>query len=496
MKRITITTRPLRTFVRMSMIALPILMACTPEEHESVTEPLMLNVSVSTRSTQDPMAINNDNTFQSLAVYVFNNADALNAESEQFTIAPVLSPTSQSTWSQSFSVSLGAKTIYVIANYAGNTLLNPDGSTLTLTNTTSRTQLNNLTVKNATGFTPPTLVMVGQQAATVNTANMNVTVPIAVAHLQARIDMHVFKGPNIGTGTVTLQSITLNNQVLNSTVQYVYNPATAQMPTTPLLNNQTIASTATIAPYVAGSSLTPSNAQAIFYSFQNLVPTTQPLPSTAPSITITALMNGVQHTYTGLLTDASQTYYPNSLLQNQVYQVTAVIDLKNQLSLSLNVLPWNETQINYNRPITSSDFSFGPWGTCWGGTNAKTMDTNVGGIEDAAFSFTLNTPAGANWVATLTNGLDFRFTPTALSALLGATPISTNTAVSQGTARPGIPYLIAVRAMKQWTGNLLNTQFYITVEGQEIPINPVVGTGFRYPGTATRITIMQVASYN
>lgn len=495
MKRITTITRTFLPAMPAVIACLLAFSGCTQEEESPETTSPTLNISVSTRSTQDPMAINNDNTFQSLAVYIFNNTDPIGGISEQFTLVPALSPNNQTTWNQSFHVSTGTKTIYVIANYAGTTLLNPDGSTLTLSSTTSRAQLNAATAQNNTGFTPASLVMVGQQAATVNTANMNASVTIPVSHLQARVDVHVFKGPNIGAGTVTLQSVTLNNQVLNSTIAYTYNPATAQMPATPLLNNQTIASTATIAPYVQGTTITPANAHALFYSFQNLVPNATPLPSSAPSITITALMNGVQHTYTGVLTDASLPAYPYCLLQNQVYQVTAVIDLKAQLSLSLSVLPWNETSINYNRPITSSDFSFGPWGTCWGGTNAKTMNTNVGGIEDAAFSFTLNAPAGAQWTATLTNGLDFSFVPSALSVLLNGA-ISPNTGVSKGTTRSGIPYLIAVRALKPWVGNILSTQLYITVEGQEIPINPVVGSGFKYPGTATRITIMQVASYN
>ena len=116
------------------------------------------------------------------------------------------------------------------------------------------------------------------------------------------------------------------------------------------------------------------------------------------------------------------------------------------------------------------------------------MNTNVGGLEDAVFQFELKAPYGAAWSATLTNGLDFAFTP--------STAGLASQAVSYGFANPGSPYVIAVRASKRWTGNARDTEFYISVEGNEIPINPMIGTQRRYPGTDTRIKITQVASYN
>lgn len=466
-----------------------ILLSCTKEsmieENPSVTD-LALHLSVVTRASTDPSAQGSDDTFQSLALYIYDTDAA--PILEDVVLLPVLGSGSLGTWSNTFSVSSGNKTIYVIANYAATPLKRSNGTAYTLSQTSTQAELEDLIAVNASGFSSNTLLMIGKGNVTLTETDNNKSLTIPIQRLQARMDIYVTKSSNLASNNVVLKSITLKNQVLNSEIKYVYNQNTAQMLPVPLYNNQTVINTSTVQNYIPGTPLVPSNAQSIFYSYQNLVVSTLPVPISAPSLEIKALINNVEHTYTSYLKDINQSIAPYSLLQNTVYEIQAVLDVKSQLILNLTVLPWDESSINYGRPITSADLKFGPWGTNWGGTNGKTMYTNVGGIEDAQFSFELKAPAGANWTATLTNGLDFGFT-----SVTAGTSVP---AVIRGTARPGIPYLIAVRASKQWVGQMHNTEFYITVEGVEVPINTAVAGVRPYAGTDTRIIITQVASYN
>lgn len=461
--------------------------ACAKETiigNDEKSNVLAVNLSVNTLLANDPAAVNQDQTFGSLAIYIYNN-DA-SSTLERSALLPSFS--SVTTKDILISTRDGSKTIYFIANYVGKTFKLTDGSTLTLSNTTSKQQLESLISESGSGFSPNSLLMVGKKTLTITSADNGTSIAIPLRRLQARVDVHVYKGANFGSTAVTLQSVTLYNQVLNSEVQFDYSATTPQMLPSPMFNTQRIDNSSTLPTYVNGTVLRPSDAEAIFYSYQNLVTVFSPLQATAPYLEIKLNENGVEHTYKAYLTDNDQITDKYSLLQNNVYQILAILDVDSKIILNMSVLPWNKTNIEYERPITANDFSFGAWGASWGGLNGKTMNTNVGGIEDAVFQFELKAPVGAAWVATLTNGLDFGFT--------SSTTGTTTQAVSSGFTRVGSPYLIAVRAAKRWTGESRDTEFYITVEGNEIPINPVVGSQRRYEGTDTRILIRQVASYN
>lgn len=461
--------------------------ACTNEtviDDESQAESVSVNVLVSTLAVNDPASVNQDQSFGSLAIYLYNNDASFTLE--RSALLPSFTPIT--TKDIPLKTQVGTKILYLVANYAGKTLKLTNGNTLTLTPTTSKQELDNLITESSSGFSPASLLMVGKQTLVLTSANNGQSVNTQLRRLQARVDVHVFKGVNLNSSAVTLESVTLHNQVLNSEVKFDYAVNTAQMLTSPLFNAQAIASTDALTSYINGTVLQPANAKARFYSYQNLVTVLSPVQMTAPYLEVKIKSNGIGYTYTGYLTDNNQTTNKYSLLQNNVYQVLAVLDVAPKMVLNLTVLPWNQTNIEYERPITANDFSFGAWGTSWGGLNGKTMNTNVGGLEDAVFQFELKAPIGASWTATLTNGLDFAFTPSTAGT---ATPT-----VSSGFTNIGSPSLIAVRAAKRWTGSSRDTEFYITVEGNEIPINPVIGTQRRYDGTDTRIKIKQVASYN
>lgn len=460
------------------------LVACAKEEGggKSGAEGIPINLSISGVAANDPMSINQDQTFGSLAIYIYNN-DAVSVL-EQAALLPSFSNVSSR--DIPMTMHTGTKSIYVIANYVGKTFKLNGGTTFVLTNTTTQQQLESIVTESAGGFSPNSLLMVGKQTMTFTNNDNGASVNILLRRLQARVDVHVYKGVNFGSGVVTLESVKLYNQVLNSEVKYDYSSTIPQMLATPIFNNQTILNSSVLLPYVVGTILQPVNSQAIFYSYQNLASSSTQAGVSYLEIKINA--NGVGYTYKGYFTDNNQLVNKYSLLQNNVYQITAILDVDSKIILNLNVLPWNKTNIEYERPITAADFSFGAWGTSWGGINGKTMNTNVGGIEDAVFTFELKAPIGAAWTATLTNGLDFAFTST--------TAGTTTTAVSKGFMNVGSPALVAIRALKRWTGDSRETEFYITVEGNEIPINPLVGSQRQYEGTDTRIKIKQVASYN
>lgn len=461
--------------------------ACTKEtmiDDEFQAEKVSLNLFVNALSANDPMSINQDQTFGSMAIYLFNNDATFTLDKSA--LLPSFSPVS--TKNIPIETQVGTKILYLVANYAGKTFKLTDGTTLTLSPTTTRQQLDNIITESSSGFLPGSLLMIGKQTMVLTSGDNGATIGIALRRLQARVDVHVYKGPNFDSNVVTLESVTLHNQVLNSEVKFDYTVNTAQMLTSPMFNAQLITNNSVLIPYASGTVLQPADTEAIFYSYQSLVTAFSPVQVTAPYLEIKLNSNGVPHTYKGYFTDNNQIANKYSLLQNNVYQITAILDVDSKIILNMNVLPWNKTNIEYERPITANDFSFGAWSTSWGGLNGKTMHTNVDGLEDAVFQFELKAPVGAAWTATLTNGLDFAFT--------SSTTGTTTTAVSKGFTNVGNPYIVAVRALKRWTGDSRETEFYITVEGNEIPINPVVGTQRKYNGTDTRIKITQVASYN
>lgn len=464
-----------------------LLAACSREaglEEAQLPEYVPIKLAINTRAANDPNSMNQDQTFSSLAIYLFGSD--VNAAPEQAALVP--SFPAVMTREIPIETQPGDKWLYIVANYTGKTFKQANGSIFTLSTTTTRQQLDNLTTESSSGFSPASLLMVGRQALTIVSGDNGRQIDLQLRRLQARVDVHVYKGTNFGSNAVALEYIKLGNQVRNSEVKFDYSASTPQMPSSPMYYEQTVTNTSSLTPYINGTILRPGDAEAIFYSYQNLVTVFSPVQVTAPYLEIKLNSNSNTYTYKGYITDNNQTSNKYSLLQNNVYQVLALLDINSKITLNVNVLPWNQQNIEYERPVTSNDFVFSPWSNSWGGNNAKTMNTNAGGLEDAVFQFELKAPFGAAWTATLTNGLDFRFT-TSTAGL-------SSPAVSSGFTNSGSPEFIAVRASKRWTGEARDTEFYITVEGNEIPINPVIGGQRRYPGTDTRIRITQVASYN
>lgn len=460
--------------------------SCTNEvdnDKETVTKST-LNLSFYA-STPDNMAYDNDHTFESIAIYIYNSGGT---QPTNVLLQPSFSQTDVTIWERSFSVTPGNITVYSIGNYLNKTFKKSDGTPITLTETLTQAELEDMIVETSTPSPSHTLLMIGKQSVVVSDVEKQKEATIEMRRLSARVDVHIYKGTNLAASNVLLESVTLHNQVFNSEVKFDYLLGNAQMITPTIYNNEVKVNSVQLLPYQAGVSSIPTDAEAHFYSYQNLITVATPLPITTPYLEIKVTSNNIPSTYHGYLTDQNQLLNKYSLIQNQIYKIIAILDIDSKMTLEMNVLPWDKKEIDYGRPIVPSDFSFGAWGTSWGGLNGKTMNTNIGGLEDAVFNFELKAPYGAQWCATLTNGLDFDFTST--------TTGTATTCVSKGFTNTGSPALIAVRAAKRWVGVTRDTELYITVEGKEIVINPVIGSARKYDGTDTRIIIRQVASYN
>ena len=473
---------------RLSILFLSALLlgACTKEsslDDIPKTKSIDMVLSINTFAANDPISVNQDQTFSSLAIYLFNNDATFSTDM----VMLLNSFTSVNAMDIPIVSVPGDKVMYLIANYTGKTFKLTDGTPITLNATTTKQQLDDIITETATGFSPNKLLMMGKKEITIAPDDDDTQFSMLLHRLQARVDLHVYKGVNFGTNTIKLVSAKLNNQVLNSEVDFDYTVSTAQMLASPMYNNQIISNEVLLTPYIAGTILDPNSSDARFYSYQNLVTMQSPVQPSTPNLELTIHVNGVPETYKGYFTDDNQAANEYSLLQNNVYQILAILDTDSKIVLNMNVIPWNQKDMEHNRPIIANDFVFGAWGTSVGGMNGQVMHSNIGEIKDAVFEFELKTPIGAAWTATLTNGLDFAF-----ASSTAGTGIPT---VSQGVTDPGSPSIIAVRGLKRWTGVSRETEFYITVNGNEVPINPIIGADRLYEGTDTRIKIKQVASF-
>lgn len=311
-----------------------LLAACnrpTEIDDEPIVKNMSMNLSINALAANDPNSINQDNTFSSVAIYVYSSDAASTLE------RALLLPSFASVDVKDIPITtkMGVKLLYIIANYTGKTFKLNNGTTITLSATTTKAQLDNITTQSSGGFVSNSLLMVGKQTLNMTEANNGGLINVALRRLAARIDVHIYKGLTLLSTIVTLKSVTLRNQVLNSEVKFDYTIASAQMLPSPIFNKQTISNNSTLLPYVA-SILNPANAKVIFYTYQNL--STSAAQSSAPYLEIKLSIAGLVgvYKYKGYFTDSNQTANKYSLLQNNVYKITATLDQNGIIDLSLD----------------------------------------------------------------------------------------------------------------------------------------------------------------
>lgn len=462
------------------LLLILILAACTRDESiTSDNKDNKLKLYISTLATNDNLAKAGDSSFSSLALYIFNESNGVCEYSE---LIPEIKPESVTEITRSVNISPQTKEIYAIGNY------NEAGITpsILLTGSTTREELEQWSINNNQAFTASGIPMVGKQTVTID--NVQTYVDIPMERLVSRLDIHLFKNNQLKDIPVHVISVELVNQVTNTNGQYksreMLSPVEKQNITTgldALLDTMSMDAV----------DLAPENAQAIFYSYQNIMASPTPDDNITPYLRITAEIKGVKHIYKGYITDSGHNEDKYSLLRNTVYSVIAMLEYPdNKLLLRTIVQPWTVSHSEIGNKVNDTDYSL----EALNGNDAGALGGFVqfpyiknGQSQNqtsyAGFTFKLTAPAGALWTATLSNGLEFAFAPTGEQAGTIAT--------SKGIAGPET-HTIRIGATKPWDGKLRTSSFYITVNGTKLKINPEQNGKRKFPGNGdTDILITQ-----
>lgn len=437
----------------------------------------MLNFAIRTAASNQSLVLGGDGTFSSLALYIYNSEDGYCEYAE---LIPDFTPAVQE-YTRSVLVSSREKTIYAIANY----LDIQKNFSAPLTEQTSMQELETITVLND-GFADTNILMVGKQQVVMDSQTVSVEIPMQ--RMVARLDIYTFKSEELANKDMIIKSVEFNNQVLNSDIRYksydMVVPVAEQTVSTNITENNILG----VAPDEL-SMITFDNRNASFYSYQNISESLRPEININPYLRITAEVDGTDITYIGYIESFTQPEGRFSLIRNKVYHIVAVLGADDaNITLRTTVLPWEVVPSEIGHVVLEADYTFDAWG---GDSEAlrgiiqypyADSEGPHNKTSYANYSFTLSTPAGAVWVATITNGLDFAFGK-------GGTTEGKN-AVSQGIARTE-PYEIKVGATKPWSGTERKTYLYITVDGVKLKINPQISGSRKFPGTDTDILISQ-----
>ncbi|WP_018359927.1 hypothetical protein [Porphyromonas macacae] len=176
----------------------------------------------------------------------------------------------------------------------------------------------------------------------------------------------------------------------------------------------------------------------------------------APIITHTAT-SGNLHNYLDIAKGKTAIRPDYSVYRNQHYHYNIKIPAgAKELEVDMNLKPWT---------LVSSRFDFGKPDFRIYISKEQGEDVDVAdglitiskkGIK-AKFTFTPKAPIGTLWRASITNGLDFRL----------SSDYENN--ITYGIIAPGSsPVNLYIEPLKDFLGDLRYTEFYITINGQEI----------------------------
>jgi len=466
------------------LLILPLLTSCSQNDDPDGDDDANLNLFIKTTAASDNLAKDGDDSFMSLAIYIFNKADGYREYSE---LIPEFTPQALQEFSRSVNVSKQTKIIYAVANYNDpqKTYNTPIAENLTMQ------QLDALTVVD-TGFSGDKILMIGKKEVNIDSESVIAEVPME--RLVARLDIYLFKNQKLANSQLIVSSVEFNNQVLNTNGAYQNTTMLSPIITNREMGVLTENNTLTTMPDDA-SVIVPDNANISFYTYQNIPASSTPDDAISPFIRIKVNINGVDYTYKGYLTDEGQVN-KYRLNRNTVYTVVAMLDQPDdQLILNVQATPWTVTGSQTGGTISDSDYSLDAYngndqGATTGTVQFPYVDAN-GATQNqtsyASYSFKLTGPIGKVWTATISNGLDFEF---------GTEGSTSNTlAVSRGIARSE-PYEIRVGAQDYWGGEEKKTYMYIIADGQKLKINPVQSNGQRkFPGNSDTDVLITQTSY-
>lgn len=168
------------------------------------------------------------------------------------------------------------------------------------------------------------------------------------------------------------------------------------------------------------------------------------------------------------------------------YNINVPMDAK-ELVVTAEVLPWTlvQSEMSYSQANYSGRISFPE---VPGGSGELLPDNQNSLLHQqgvAKISFTLKAPKGAVWRASITNGLDFSLTP-------APNPGVGEVAAVTGITNPDVAYTMYITPLKPYQGTPRFTEFYITVNGEEIQLIPSLVADGTPSGPGKRAVFKQV----
>lgn len=168
-----------------------------------------------------------------------------------------------------------------------------------------------------------------------------------------------------------------------------------------------------------------------------------------------------------------------NIVRNHWYQYEINIPAEDkEIHLRLRVLPWNLfrlTDSTYDEPDYDA-----PHMTVDELTDGNTLQTTADD-EIPEIRFKLKSPSESTWLATLTNGLNFKFD-------LSGSYVDRGKAVGD----TGSESRIKIKAIKATLTQSRSTEFYLTVNAKEVPflVTESDGTEHRFYGPGNRLRIV------
>lgn len=299
----------------------------------------------------------------------------------------------------------------------------------------------------------------------------NIQDQVRLVRANAKIDLNV-----TGVGVPDVVKVEYYNAVRNYTLAELDpRPANPAVLTTPLAFNYTApASTGTIETklYVPERLFNDTETKgwdAVTDQVQGGVNYIQITMKSGRVYRIPVVSNGPATGYQTFAKDATRADYNVIRNHHYKYDIAIAKDAK-ELVVKALVLPWTlvESEISFGKIEFDKEFLLSAGDATMSG-DKKTIEVHQ--QTPVTVKFKLKGPKGAIWRATLTNGLDFSLKAD-----------GTNGGVS-GIADPNTEYTMVVTPLKPFEGTPRLTEFFITVNGTEVPLvtdSEEIGPGKRY----------------
>lgn len=292
---------------------------------------VQFSVQLGASCSDDANSIDDDNTFSSLLLYIFNSNGALERAEFVESLSSIISTQID------IETTVGKKSICAIANYVDHEFVDGEGSEVSVYGVTTLEEFEDLEVVSRDGLVSDNLVMVA--TSDVNISVENLSVSILLERLAARIDLHLFLGDGFDSGCddVTITEAKICNCVYNSNLI-----VDRGMPSEVLYFDQEVDLNIVIDEYDCDVEIKPSEAIASFYSYSNIVDNGA---DSSVYLVVELDEDGTKHRYEGSICCDDELSITCSLVSNNVYQVVATLTPNREILVEVKLDCWNETEI-------------------------------------------------------------------------------------------------------------------------------------------------------